>query len=51
VLRKRDGSAEAGVSMLLDWGGGRANGFGGPVAPADSSADADGEGGGRTTEF
>lgn len=30
-------------------GGGLANGFGGPVAPAERSADADGEGGGRTT--
>jgi hypothetical protein len=29
-------------------GGGRANGFGGPVAPADISADAEGDGGGRT---
>lgn len=52
---KREGKAEMGVSMLLDapficddGGGGRANGFGGPVAPADSRAEADGEGGGST---
>lgn len=32
------------------WGGGLANGFGGPVAPADNSADADGDGGGRTSD-
>lgn len=32
-------------------GGGLANGLGGPVAPADSNADADGEGGGNTTEL
>lgn len=55
----RDGSAEMGVSILLRFsvyallfccdvgGGGRANGLGGPDAPADSKADADGEGGGR----
>jgi hypothetical protein len=49
----REGSAEAGVSMfiwfwLLGFGG-RANGFGGPVAPAESSVVvADGEGGGST---
>lgn len=38
--------------MLLDWewdGGGRAKGFGGPVAPAESSDVADGDGGGSTT--
>ena len=29
-------------------GGGRANGFGGPETPADKSAEADGEGGGRS---
>lgn len=29
-------------------GGGRAKGFGGPLAPADNNALADGEGGGRT---
>ncbi len=48
---KRDGKAEPGVSMLLLfwWGRGRANGFGGPLAPADKSADAEGDGGGRTT--
>lgn len=49
----REGSAEAGVSMFM-WlwllaGGGRAKGFGGPVAPADSNVvAADGEGGGST---
>lgn len=51
LFRNRDGRADAGVSMLmllLGWGGGRANGFGGPVAPAESRADADGEGGGKT---
>lgn len=31
-------------------GGGRAKGFGGPVAPADKIVFAEGEGGGRTTE-
>jgi hypothetical protein len=47
--RKRDGRAETGVSMF--WcGGGRANGLGGPVAPAECIVvEADGEGGGRTT--
>jgi hypothetical protein len=36
--------------LLVWWGGGRANGFGGPVAPAESRVvEADGEGGGRTT--
>lgn len=34
--------------FTCDGGGGLANGFGGPVAPADSSALADGEGGGST---
>lgn len=34
--------------MLDCWRGGRANGLGGPVAPAESRADADGDGGGRT---
>lgn len=34
---------------LFDGGGGRANGFGGPVAPALSSEFALGEGGGNTT--
>jgi hypothetical protein len=36
------------MSMLC-CGSGRAKGFGGPLAPADSMADAEGEGGGRTT--
>jgi hypothetical protein len=39
-------------ALLCDWvtgGGGRANGFGGPWAPALRIAPADGEGGGRTT--
>jgi hypothetical protein len=52
------GRADAGVSIILllllfefcDTGCGRANGFGGPEAPALSSAEADGEGGGSTTE-
>jgi hypothetical protein len=36
--------------LLVWWGGGRANGLGGPVAPAESRVvEADGEGGGRTT--
>jgi len=35
--------------LLVDGGGGRANGFGGPVAPALSSEFALGEGGGSTT--
>ena len=51
------GKAETGVSIMLllllfefcDTGCGRAKGFGGPEAPALRSADADGEGGGRTT--
>lgn len=54
-LIKRDGSAEIGVAMSLrsrspfdcEGGGGRANGFLGPVAPADNRADADGDGGGN----
>jgi hypothetical protein len=57
----RLGRAEIGVSILLlllyallFWlavpgGGGRAKGFGGPVAPALRIAPADGDGGGRTT--
>jgi hypothetical protein len=53
LLRKRDGRAETGVSMfmlLLFWcGGGRAKGFGGPLAPAESKAEAEGDGGGSTT--
>lgn len=38
--------------LPIPWGltGGLANGFGGPVAPADNSAEADGEGGGNTME-
>lgn len=50
----REGSADAGVSIKL-WacglllGGGRAKGFGGPVAPADNNVvAAEGDGGGRT---
>jgi hypothetical protein len=35
--------------LLLDGGGGRAKGLGGPVAPALSSEFALGDGGGRTT--
>jgi hypothetical protein len=35
--------------LLFDGGGGRAKGFGGPVAPALISEFALGEGGGRTT--
>ncbi len=35
---------------LDEGGGGRAKGFGGPEAPALRRAEADGEGGGRTTE-
>jgi hypothetical protein len=35
--------------LLFWWGGGRANGFGGPLAPAESRADAEGDGGGKTT--
>jgi len=53
------GRAETGVSIMLlllllfefcETGCGRANGFGGPEAPALRSADAEGEGGGSTTE-
>jgi hypothetical protein len=56
----RLGRADMGVSILFllslyasrFWlvvgGGGRANGFGGPLAPADITADALGDGGGRT---
>lgn len=51
------GNAEIGVSALsfllpnelLTGGAGRANGFGGPEAPALSRALALGDGGGRTT--
>ena len=55
---KRLGRADIGVSIslrlllgkpLTDGGGGRANGFGGPVAPALSSVLALGDGGGSTT--
>lgn len=52
----RDGNAEPGVSMLMfelfwsEWCG-RANGFGGPVAPADNKVDAEGDGGGSTTDM
>lgn len=59
---KRLGRAEMGVSMLLllvyallfcvvavAGGGGRANGLGGPCAPALRMAPADGDGGGKTT--
>lgn len=35
--------------LPCEWGGGLANGLGGPVAPADSKAEADGDGGGNTT--
>lgn len=51
----RLGKADSGVSnsRFNDWfggGAGRANGFGGPLAPADNSGLlADGDGGGRTT--
>jgi hypothetical protein len=37
------------VAFAWACGGGLANGFGGPVAPADRRADADGDGGGSTT--
>ena len=51
------GKAETGVSIwlllllfeLCETGCGRAKGFGGPEAPALSNAEAEGEGGGRTT--
>jgi len=59
-----EGKAEIGVSRLLPvlfrlseyevvfccdvGGGGLAKGLGGPVAPAEQRADADGDGGGRT---
>lgn len=58
---KRLGRAEMGVSMLLllayallfcvavPGGGGLANGFGGPCAPALRIAPAEGDGGGKTT--
>ena len=57
----RLGKAEMGVSMLLPppyaapfcefdpGGGGRANGLGGPCAPALTMGPADGDGGGKTT--
>src|ERR1700760_1820764 len=58
---KRLGSAEMGVSSsrvefellpppapLVDGGSGRANALGGPVAPAERSAEAEGDGGGST---
>lgn len=54
------GSADTGVSIKLlealeawlccETGWGRAKGFGGPDAPAERRAEAEGEGGGRTTE-
>lgn len=55
---KRDGRADMGVSMVsrfaacgfvLIGGAGRANGLGGPWAPALRRVFVDGEGGGRTT--
>jgi hypothetical protein len=59
LFMKRDGRAETGVSIMLplfefvcevwETGCGRAKGFGGPDAPAESRAEADGEGGGSTT--
>jgi len=55
----RLGNADSGVSMwsrsrftcgfVLIGGAGRANGLGGPDAPAERTALVDGEGGGRTT--
>lgn len=59
---KREGSADMGVSMLLVsrlaacgfvlmGGAGRANGFGGPWAPALRRVLVEGDGGGRTTWF
>lgn len=55
---KREGRAETGVSIMVplfelvcdvwETGWGRAKGLGGPDAPAESRAEADGEGGGRT---
>ena len=57
----RLGNAESGVSMwsrsrfpsgfVLMGGAGRANGLGGPDAPAESTAFVDGDGGGRTTPW
>jgi len=58
----REGNAETGVSMLVllrfsvyallfcceVGGGGLAKGLGGPDVPAESRADADGDGGGST---
>lgn len=56
-MRNLEGRADTGVSLLFAFpvlmlccGGGFAKGFGGPVAPADRRAEADGEGGGSTTE-
>jgi hypothetical protein len=56
---KRLGSADTGVSIMFplleffgvvgERGGGGARGLGGPEAPAERRAEADGEGGGRTT--
>lgn len=58
MFMKREGRAETGVSIMVplfelvcdvwETGWGRAKGFGGPDAPAESRAEADGEGGGRT---
>lgn len=59
MFMKRDGRADTGVSIMFplfefvcevcDTGWGRAKGFGGPDAPAERRAEADGDGGGRTT--
>jgi hypothetical protein len=56
---KRLGSAETGVSIMFpllefvcevwETGCGRAKGLGGPEAPAERRAEAEGDGGGRTT--
>jgi hypothetical protein len=56
---KRDGKADTGVSIkfplfefvceVWETGCGRAKGLGGPEAPAERRAEAEGEGGGRTT--
>jgi hypothetical protein len=37
------------LSLFCAGGAGLANGFGGPVAPAESKVLAEGDGGGRTT--
>ena len=50
-LKPVGASRFAACGFVLMGGAGRAKGFGGPWAPAESRAPAEGEGGGRTTPW